>query len=141
MEAFTDLLADHEVIVVYLTFVFVVGVVDYCFFVVVVVIIDVFTLECPTTFLTSFHFFSKKKKLFHRMLVGTGGNSGGQSAALVLQGLASGDIQTSDLPALLIKEGSTAIVLAFCIGFVGFVFLLFFCFFCFSFSLSLFQIC
>jgi len=74
LESFTDLLANHEVIVVYLT-----------------------------------------------MLVGTGGNSGGQSAALVLQGLASGDIKTSDLPALVLKEGTTAVVLAFCIGCAGFL--------------------
>eukprot|EP00008_Paramoeba_atlantica_P006049 CAMPEP_0201487766 /NCGR_PEP_ID=MMETSP0151_2-20130828/15216_1 /ASSEMBLY_ACC=CAM_ASM_000257 /TAXON_ID=200890 /ORGANISM="Paramoeba atlantica, Strain 621/1 / CCAP 1560/9" /LENGTH=274 /DNA_ID=CAMNT_0047872911 /DNA_START=134 /DNA_END=958 /DNA_ORIENTATION=+ len=59
--------------------------------------------------------------IYLTMLVGTGGNSGGQSAALVLQGLATGEIKTSNFPALVFKEFLTSLILAVSIACVGFL--------------------
>lgn len=57
---------------------------------------------------------------FMTMLVGTGGNAGGQSAAAVLQGLASGEIAMSNRWELLLKESLTGFLLAFALSIVGF---------------------
>jgi len=59
--------------------------------------------------------------IFLTMLVGTGGNAGGQSAAVVLQGLASQEIKPSHSLQLFIKELSIASVLSFLVSFCGFL--------------------
>ena len=54
------------------------------------------------------------------MLVGTGGNAGGQSAAIVLQGLASGTIRRRDVLLFLARETTVAVGLACLLTAIGF---------------------
>jgi magnesium transporter len=55
------------------------------------------------------------------MLVGTGGNAGGQSAAVVIQGLANGSIRLrKDVGRLLTREMTTSLMIALVLVVIGF---------------------
>jgi cation transporter-like permease len=58
--------------------------------------------------------------MYLTMLVGTGGNAGGQSAATALQGLANGQIMKRHTFTLLIRELTISVAISLVIGFVGF---------------------
>ena len=63
---------------------------------------------------------------FIPMLMGTGGNAGGQSAATVIRGMAVGEIELSDILRVLWKELRVAILCGVTVAVVGYLKLFFF---------------
>lgn len=63
---------------------------------------------------------------FIPMLMDTGGNSGSQSSTLIIRGLATGDIKTSDWLKVLFKEFRISIIVGLGLSFVNFLRLVFF---------------
>jgi magnesium transporter len=59
--------------------------------------------------------------LFSTMLVSTGGNSSSQTSALVIQGMASGEINRGNVPRFLFRELRMAGMMALILGIVAFV--------------------
>lgn len=57
---------------------------------------------------------------FIPMLMGTGGNAGGQSSVTVIRGLATGDIAISDITRILWKETRVSILCGITLAIVGF---------------------
>lgn len=57
---------------------------------------------------------------FIPMLTEAGGNTGCQSAAMVVRGLATGEFGAGDLPRIALKEFATAVLLGLSLGFVAF---------------------
>ncbi|MBK6519206.1 MAG: magnesium transporter [Polyangiaceae bacterium] len=53
------------------------------------------------------------------LLISTGGNSGSQSAALVIRGLATGEVQISDWSRVFVRELGQGLVMGFLLGTVG----------------------
>jgi len=58
--------------------------------------------------------------VFLTMLISTGGNASSQTSAVVIQGMASGEIRFSNMLRFLRREFFMAILLAIILGFVGF---------------------
>jgi len=58
--------------------------------------------------------------IFLTMLIGTGGNAGNQSGALVVRGLATGEMSTKNAAKLLIREFFISIVMALILALVAF---------------------
>ncbi len=63
---------------------------------------------------------------FIPMLMDTGGNSGGQSSATIIRGLSLGEIRYSDVPRIILKEASVALLCGATLAAVNFVKLLVF---------------
>ncbi len=61
---------------------------------------------------------------FIPMLMDTGGNSGGQSSATIIRGLSLGEIQYRDVPRVLLKECSVAMLCGGTLALANFVKLL-----------------
>jgi len=57
---------------------------------------------------------------FITMIVSTGGNSSSQTSAVVIQGMASGEITGANVKKFLFREFLTAMALSFILGVVGF---------------------
>lgn len=55
------------------------------------------------------------------LLISTGGNSGSQSASLIIRGLAVGDIKTGDWPKVLAREFGQGLVLGIMLAIIGMV--------------------
>jgi magnesium transporter len=53
------------------------------------------------------------------LLISTGGNSGSQSASLIIRGLAVGDIKTSDYRKVLVREFGQGLVLGLMLATIG----------------------
>ena len=64
--------------------------------------------------------------MFLTMLIGTGGNAGNQSSALVIRGLATGEMSRKNGLKILLREFSVSIVIAFLLVAVGFLRVYFF---------------
>ncbi len=62
---------------------------------------------------------------FIPMLMDTGGNSGSQSSTLVIRGLATGEIKTSDWPKVLFKEFKISLIVGVALSFINFLRLIF----------------
>lgn len=58
---------------------------------------------------------------FIPMLIGVGGNTSSQTSAVLIQGLAAGEITSAHVYKFLLRELSMAIVLAVCLGGAGFL--------------------
>ncbi len=58
---------------------------------------------------------------FIPMLMGTGGNAGGQSSATVIRGLALGEIELRDIPKVLFKEFRVALLCGVTVAVTGFL--------------------
>ena len=58
---------------------------------------------------------------FIPMLMGTGGNAGGQSSATVIRGLALGEIELRDIPKVLFKELRVALLCGATVAVTGFL--------------------
>lgn len=63
---------------------------------------------------------------FVPMLMDTGGNSGNQSSTLIIRGLATGDVETSDWAKVLWKELRISIIVGLALSFINFLRLIFF---------------
>ena len=59
--------------------------------------------------------------LFITMLISTGGNSSSQTSALVIQGMASGEINQSNVPRFLMSEMRMAVMIAGLLGIFSFM--------------------
>lgn len=57
--------------------------------------------------------------IFIPMVLGSGGNAGSQTVAVVVRGLATGDIETGDLLRILLKEVSIALLVGVALGLVA----------------------
>lgn len=55
------------------------------------------------------------------LLISTGGNSGSQSASLIIRGLAVGDIKVGDWPKVLVREFGQGLVLGLMLAMIGMV--------------------
>lgn len=58
---------------------------------------------------------------FIPMLIGVGGNTSSQTSAVLIQGLAAGEITSAHVYKFLFRELSMALVLSFCLGAAGFL--------------------
>jgi magnesium transporter len=59
--------------------------------------------------------------LFIPLLIGTGGNTGAQSATTVIRALAVGEVRSGDLPRVVFREARVGLVLGLGLGLVGLV--------------------
>ena len=59
--------------------------------------------------------------LFIPLLIGTGGNTGAQSATTVIRALAVGEVRSDDLPRVVFREARVGLVLGIGLGLVGLV--------------------
>ncbi len=66
------------------------------------------------------HLFPAIIAIYVPIIIGTGGNTGGQSSTLIIRGLATGEIHIRDIGAIIWKEFLVSIMLAFAIGVVIF---------------------
>mmetsp|Transcript_37260 Transcript_37260/g.93584 ORF Transcript_37260/g.93584 Transcript_37260/m.93584 type:complete len:403 (+) Transcript_37260:216-1424(+) len=81
--------------------------------------ISSFILEAYSSAIAEQHY--EILSFFLTMLVGTGGNAGGQSAAVVIQGLANGSIRLrKDVGRLLTREMATSLMIAVVLVVIGF---------------------
>jgi magnesium transporter len=62
-----------------------------------------------------------KLAVYVPMLISTGGNSGSQTASLIIRGLAVGDIKVSDWPRVLVREFGQGLVLGLMLASIGMV--------------------
>lgn len=60
-----------------------------------------------------------KLSFYVPLLISTGGNSGSQSASLIIRGLAVGDIKTGDWPRVLVREVGQGLVLGVALALIG----------------------
>ena len=58
---------------------------------------------------------------FVTMLTGTGGNAGSQSSTLIIRGMALGEIQTRDMPAVIFKEARVSLMVGVTLAFANFL--------------------
>jgi magnesium transporter len=59
--------------------------------------------------------------LFVPLVIGTAGNTGAQSASTIIRALAVGEVRLEDLPSVVLREGSTGLLLGAVLGIVAFV--------------------
>ena len=58
---------------------------------------------------------------FIPMLMGTGGNAGGQASVTVIRGLSMGEIEYRDVPGIMWKEMRVAVLCGFCLAAASFI--------------------
>ena len=58
---------------------------------------------------------------FLPLIISSGGNSGSQSATLIIRGLAVGDVEISDVLRVLLREIGQGLALGACLGVIGFL--------------------
>jgi magnesium transporter len=58
---------------------------------------------------------------FLPLIISSGGNSGSQSATLIIRGLAVGDVEISDVLRVLLREIGQGVALGACLGTIGFL--------------------